>query len=187
MSIISPRSVRVKSGREIILRSAEPDDAEQLVTMIKTILTENDFNITTPEEFRFSPDQEMEWLEDVTESPGHVVIVAEYASELLGMLNFHVDPRKRMKHHGALSINISRAWRDQGLGRTMLQALITWAEEQASIEKLNLEVFATNARAIALYRSLGFQQEGYLAKQIKMAPGVYVDVLLMGLWLKKLL
>jgi RimJ/RimL family protein N-acetyltransferase len=68
-----------------------------------------------------------------------------------------------------------------------LQALITWAEEQASIEKLNLEVFATNARAIALYRSLGFQQEGYLAKQIKMAPGVYVDVLLMGLWLKKLL
>jgi RimJ/RimL family protein N-acetyltransferase len=186
MSIIPSRIVRVKSGRNILLRSAEPDDAEQLVNLISTILTENDFNITTPEEFRFSVDQEMEWIEDVTESPGHVVIVAEDEDmELLGMLNFHVDPRKRMKHHGSLSINICQGWRDQGLGRAMLQTLIVWAEEEPSIEKLNLEVFATNERAIALYSSLGFQQEGHLHNQIKMAPGEYVDVLLMNLWLKK--
>ena len=187
MSIISSRRVRIKGGREITLRSAVPDDAEQLVHLISTILDENDFNITTPEEFRFNVDHEIEWIEDVTESPGHLIIVAEYDAELIGMLNFHVDPRRRMKHHGALSINVSRGWRDQGLGRAMLQTLIAWAEEEPSIEKLNLEVFTTNSRAISLYRSLGFQQEGHLHNQIKMAPGEYVDILLMGLWLKKAL
>ena len=185
MSTISDHIIYTKSGHELVLRSALPEDAEQLLYMTKTILGESDFNITTIEEFRFTIDQEMEWLEDVMETPGHITIVAEYGFELVGLLNFHLDPRKRMKHHGSLSINISRAWRGQGLGRSMLQTLITWAQHEPGIEKLMLEVFSTNTRAIALYRSLGFQQEGHLVNQIKMAPNIYVDVLLMGLWLDK--
>jgi RimJ/RimL family protein N-acetyltransferase len=185
MSIIPEHVISTKNGHELVLRSAFPEDAEQLLHLIKTILGENDFNITTTEEFRFSVDQEMEWLEDVMETPGHITIVAEYGFEAVGLLNFHLDPRKRMKHHGSLSINVSRAWRDQGVGRSMLQTFITWAQREPGIEKLQLEVFSTNTRAIALYRSLGFQQEGHLTNQIKMAPNVYVDVFLMGLWLDK--
>ncbi len=185
MSTITRRTMWTKDGYEIILRSAMPEDAETLLYMTKEILGENNFNITTMEEFRFTPDQEMEWLEDVCEMPGHLAIVAEYEMELIGLLNFHLDPRKRMKHNGTLSVNVSRTWRNRGIGRALLQALIAWAQEQSGIEKISLEVFANNERGLALYSSLGFRQEGHLVNQIKMAEGVYVDVYLMGLWLNK--
>ncbi len=49
---------------------------------------------------------------------------------------------------------------------------------------LQLEVFATNTRAISLYQALGFQEEGRFVKQIKLGPGMYVDTIRMGQFVK---
>ncbi len=69
----------------------------------------------------------------------------------------------------------------------MMLALITWAEQHPVIEKLCLSVFATHTRAIALYSSLGFQEEGRQLRQVKLETGVYVDVILMGCFVKNYL
>jgi len=47
------------------------------------------------------------------------------------------------------------------------------------------EVFANNTHAIALYTSLGFQEEGRLRGRMKMAPGIYIDTITMGQWVKE--
>jgi len=71
-----------------------------------------------------------------------------------------------------------------GIGRALLLALILWAQQQPAIEKLCLEVFTTNTRAITLYQALGFQEEGRLVKQIKLGTGIYVDTLRMARFVK---
>ena len=49
--------------------------------------------------------------------------------------------------------------RRRGLGRALMQALIAVCREESALF-LTLEVRASNAAAIALYRSLGFAAEG---------------------------
>jgi len=59
-----------------------------------------------------------------------------------------------------------------------MNAFIEWAEA-SSVEKVCLSVFATNARAIALYQKFGFVEEGRRPNEVKLGPGEYVDDVLM--------
>lgn len=52
-------------------------------------------------------------------------------------------------------IEIEAGHRDRGLGRAALEALEVWCREQG-VERMELSVVASNARAVHLYESLGF-------------------------------
>lgn len=58
-----------------------------------------------------------------------------------------------------LSIGVSAAHQRRGLGRAMLQEMLDMARQQ-DIRRVFLEVRASNAAAIALYRSSGFVEIG---------------------------
>ena len=61
----------------------------------------------------------------------------------------------------------------------MLEMAIAWSR-QVGIAKLSLQVFTRNDRAIALYRSLGFVDEGVARGEVRMPAGDR-DLLLMAL------
>ena len=66
-------------------------------------------------------------------------------------------------HDGFLvleSVVTDKRLRNQGLGRSVVSALMGWAES-AGTKQACLQVVADNAPAIALYRSLGFTKELY--------------------------
>ena len=68
------------------------------------------------------------------------------------------------------------AWRGKGLGRKLMQELLTFLQQQ-EIEMVSLEVIRDNHAAVALYQSLGFTRRyglcGYLsAEPLAAAPGV---------------
>jgi len=54
---------------------------------------------------------------------------------------------------------VDEPYRGQGLGRTLLWALLAQAR-QRDMERATLEVRASNSRAIALYQHFGFQEAG---------------------------
>ena len=82
-------------------------------------------------------------------------------------------------------IGIRKEWRGRGVGEAVLRALLDWATKNPRIEKVSLAVLADKANAIALYRKLGFVEEGRRVPEIKVAKGKYVDDLLMYRWVKK--
>lgn len=59
-----------------------------------------------------------------------------------------------------------------------MQTLCDWADERALL-RIQLEVAATNARAIQLYRAFGFETEGRLRAQRKHGDTL-VDCLVMA-------
>ena len=85
-----------------------------------------------------------------------------------------------MSHAGGFGISVNPDWRGQGVGGAMLDTLLEWASDNPRIEKISLDVLASNSGAIRLYEQKGFSIEGRKAKAIKFEDGTYDDDVHMG-------
>ena len=77
---------------------------------------------------------------------------------------------------------VAAAWRGRGVGTALVDAAIDWARERG-LHKLTLSVFPHNDAAVALYRKLGFAEEGRREKQVRRRNGELWDLIEMGLLL----
>jgi len=163
----------------MIIREARIEDAEALLKHAVKVYGEGRNLLTAPEEFNVTLEQEVQWLKDNMEK-GHLTLVAEQGSTIVGMLNATKGTRKRVKHICMFGISIQDDYCNNGLGSKMIQRLLEWAKEDKDIEKVCLEVFAHNERAIHVYEKLGFRVEGRKERHVKFEDGTYSDELLMG-------
>ncbi len=184
MSKIAEKAVRLKDGETVLIRTAFPADATQILKHVYAVFAEDGFTLSTLEDFHNTEEQEASWLQKNLDDPGKLVIVAEKEGQIIGMLDFHDGGRKRIAHLGELGMSVNYAWRNRGVGRALLSTLLLWTQQHPLIEKVCLEVFVTNTGAIALYTSLGFEEEGRLRREIKLGPGEYVDTLRMAQFVK---
>lgn len=145
-------------------------------------MAEQIFSMTEPGEFQMSIAQEREWIQAMNENPNHFLRVAESRGNIVGMINLSNGHRRRIAHTAEFGMSVARPFRNQGIGRLLIQAMLDWAHENPQLEKISLKVHADNVRAIHLYQSLGFQQEGYLKKELKYGPNHYVDTLILAKW-----
>lgn len=74
-----------------------------------------------------------------------------------------VDP----KGPELLSLWVAPEGRGRGLGRELVEQVMTWAREQGAAH-LELCVKADNLRALALYRELGFDQVGAEGAELRL-------------------
>lgn len=176
--------VQMKDGSMVMIRTALPNDAARILELVYAVFAEEEFTLSTLDDFHNTEEQETSWLQKNLDDPGKLVMVAEADGHIIGMLSFHNGERKRIAHLGEFGISVCKVWRNRGIGRALLSTLILWAQQHPLIEKVCLEVFATNVGAIALYESLGFQSEGRLRREIKLGPGAYVDTIRMALFVK---
>ena len=65
-----------------------------------------------------------------------------------------------------------------GIGTALLGALLVWAEENPFIEKVSGSVLSTNKGAIALYKKIGFSEEGRKVDEVKI-HNTYIDEILL--------
>ncbi|WP_058834985.1 GNAT family N-acetyltransferase [Luteimonas abyssi] len=124
------------------------------------------------------------WAKQLADPPRHVVqLVAEAdpsgTPDIVGAAGFEVFQNPRRRHVANIGMAVARdRWR-QGIGTQLLQAAIDTAERWHGVRRLELEVYADNTAAIALYERHGFAREG-LACGYALRDGVYVDVVLMA-------
>lgn len=113
---------------------------------------------------------------------GGVHLVAVDADgRVLGWCDIERRGAEGFRHVGRLGIGMLQEVRGRGLGRRLMREAIDAARRQG-MERIELEVFASNTRAIALYESLGFQHEGR-KRRVRKLDGVYDDDVLMALLL----
>ena len=88
---------------------------------------------------------------------------------------------KKNRHTASLGIAIRSGHRSQGHGTRLIENAIEWSRSKG-IEKIGLEVFSTNTKAIEVYKKIGFTIEGIRARQFKI-DGNYVDDVFMAYWI----
>lgn len=185
MAIVPLTKFFDKQGSEFIVRSADFDDGESVLNFgIEVMKDSSDVLLTMPDELDMTIEQESEWLKKTKESPSNLALVAEYNSRIIGFLDFSAGHRKRIAHTGEFGMSVQKEFRHQGIGSALLDSLIKWASASPLIEKINLQVHATNSPAISLYKSKGFVEEGMRRFELKYGPDKYVDSILMAKWVK---
>ena len=172
------RSGRTRAGRAYAIRPAGADDAAALVGLRDAVAAEGVWVAAEPGER--SVLEESLALAGLL-SQGGLGLVVEVDGRVVGQLAVHRRQGRYEGHRGDLSITVEHDHRGQGLGRALVETAVDWARA-VRLAKLTLGVFPENARAIALYRSVGFVEEGTLRRHLRVG-GEDRDLLLMGLLL----
>jgi RimJ/RimL family protein N-acetyltransferase len=167
------------SNVKYIIRTGRLEDAEAVLAIQNSVISESEYLITVSEEFNKTPVQQREWLQRLLENEKETIIVAEINGEVVGWIVFHSQNRKRLSHTGSFGMMIHKNYRGMGIGKMLLTGLLEWAERNPLIEKVSLGVFSTNNRAISMYKSMGFIEEGRKIKEFRINENEYVDDILM--------
>jgi ribosomal protein S18 acetylase RimI-like enzyme len=117
------------------------------------------------------------------ESPGNrgrYIVALNDQREIVGHALLESMSLARISHVFRLTIVVHPGHTDRGVGRALMSDLQQWARNDSRVEKIELLVRATNARAVHLYRSCGFVEEGRFVKRIKLEDGIYIDDLAMA-------
>jgi ribosomal protein S18 acetylase RimI-like enzyme len=111
-------------------------------------------------------------------APAHGDRRRRTGQELLGWVDILPGPFEGLTHCGRLGMGVASAARGQGVGRTLLAHALEAGFR--TLERIELEVFASNARARALYLRAGFVEEGRRRCARKL-DGACDDILMFGL------
>jgi RimJ/RimL family protein N-acetyltransferase len=184
MASIPTRTFTDRHGQQLVLRTAHPDDAEAMLAYVRGVVEETDFFVIDTDELPPTVEEERIWIQDHLDHPGKILLLAEMQSCIIGNVRLESGPYRRIAHRGNLSMAVVKEWRCRGVGSALLRAILEWAELSSFIEKVCLEVCATNSAAIGLYEKLGFIEEGRRGKDIKRGPDDYVDTVMMHRFVK---
>jgi RimJ/RimL family protein N-acetyltransferase len=171
-----------KLGTDLEIRLAHEDDAPALIAFIKQVDTESPFLSREPGEFNVPVPTERLFIKQTNSRKNSLFLVALLDGEIIGSIDFHGGNRQRELHTGEFGMSVLREHWGRGLGTHLLDTMLAWARGNGLTHKVKLRVQTTNERAIALYRSRGFIEEGLLRREFRV-HGQWVDTLMMALWL----
>lgn len=110
---------------------------------------------------------------------GNPQVVAVLGGEVIGWCDICPIGRPVYAHGGVLGMGIVAEHRGRGIGEALMHAALEQARRRG-LTRVELTVRADNERAIALYRKLGFVDEGVKRNAIRV-DGAYIDVFCMAL------
>jgi len=164
----------------VIIREAQVADAEAMIAYVNTLAAERDIDILLmPGDFTLTVEQEAKTLANYAAADNSIFFVAEIDGQIAGNVTCHGGRRQGTRHSAELGTSVVRQWRGQGLGTLMMARAMDWASTNGVVRRVELKVFARNARAIHLYENFGFVVEGR-HRQSAYRYGEYVDLLTMA-------
>jgi putative acetyltransferase len=106
--------------------------------------------------------------------------VAEETGALVG--HAYLEPMRMAgnAHVFILGIVVHPGRTGRGVGTALMEHLLGWARARPELRKVELNVRATNARAVALYEKHGFVEEGRRRGRVMTVDGAFVDDVLMA-------
>lgn len=161
---------------EVTVRPETLDDIDAILDILETVGAEKRWIGTEVPFDRAARAEGMRAsLVDPTTFAG---FVAEVEERVIGSIGLTLAP------YGVVDLGMAilDGYRGQGLGLRLLERGIEWAGE-AGAHKLTLQVWPHNERAIALYRKVGFVEEGRLRRHYRRRTGECWDAVIMGLLL----
>lgn len=160
---------------EISIVSATNDRAESFWRALDEVARERRFLLFTEAP---SYERTRDFVAEVL-SKGWSQFYAIYEDRVVGWCDIIRHERAGMTHSGHLGMGVLPGFRGMGIGRRLLTSTIEDAF-QKGIDRIELEVFASNQRAIALYHAAGFVEEGR-KRRARFLDGEYDAFVLMAL------
>ena len=156
------------------LEPTAPDDIEELCAVVEAVARERRYLASVQ---GFGLDGTRSFV-DALARGGGVQLVARSAGRVVGWCDVQRHVFEGFRHGGVLGIGLLPAWRARGVGAALL-ARTLGAAEAAGMTRVELDVFASNTRAIRLFERAGFVHEG-LKRGARLLDGRADDVVCMA-------
>jgi RimJ/RimL family protein N-acetyltransferase len=122
-----------------------------------------------------------QWFEKIQERTDLVILGIRHkeSNKLIGscqLLNINYIHRS-----AELQIRIAeKSEQGLGFGTAAIHLLISHAFFDLNLNRISVQVFSTNVRALYVYEKTGFKKEGIL-RQAAFIDGQYIDIIVLGL------
>ena len=153
------------------IRAARADDEERLLAIDRATWSPYSSPAPAPSEGPF--------FNERTEPQN--VLVAELDGQLVGWGKIQHPTELASSDHvwHVTGLGVDPAFEGRGVGRALMEALMEMARERGG-SRMTLRVFAANERARRLYERLGFEVEGVLRGEFRLADGELIDDVFMA-------
>lgn len=170
-----------KLGRTLVLRNAEPEDANMLLEYMRKTSAETPFLLRDPDEVKLTLEQEIKFIQRQIEAERDLFLIATYNGKLVGNCSLmSKGGYRKLKHRCEVAIALYQEYWGNGIGEILLKTVLEVAKK-VGYEQAELDVVSTNSSAISLYQKLGFEKYGRFPDFIKSSDGSYTD----GDWMMK--
>ena len=165
------------------LRLLTKDDAQAFRTLRLAALKQCPTAFTA--DYETNRRQPLEYFAaQIQTSQDNFIVGAFQSLTLVGMAGFYRSEGPKLRHKGNIwSMYVSPDLRGSGLGRQILQEIISRARALDGMVQVHLSVVADNLRARTLYLGSGFESVGREPRAIQV-EGTYYDDELMVLLLR---
>jgi L-amino acid N-acyltransferase YncA len=129
------------------------------------------------------------WPPDVTEAqaramwlldpPGRTVVAVDDSGTVLGSAKMNPNHQGPASHIASASFMVDPAYGGRGVGRALGEHVLDWARDAGYRAMQFNAVVSTNTRAVALWRSLGFDIIGTLPEGFRHPAHGYVGLHIM--------
>ncbi|EJP98765.1 GNAT family N-acetyltransferase [Bacillus cereus] len=167
------------NGLTYTVRSAVQTDAEQLSEIRVQIDGETETMDREAGEGFIDKIGFQKIIKTDSEEMKNLFLVAEVHNRIVGFSRCEGSNLKRLSHKVEFGVCILREFWGYGMGKSLLQQSIQWADEN-EVKKISLQVLETNEKAIQLYKKLGLEVEGILKNDKKLLDGKYYNTVVMG-------
>ncbi len=167
----SPTGARESVSEGLTLRRLTSDDAEQYNRLRLHAFQSN------PKSFARSYEEEVKVpLDEVAKRLDSGVYFGVFdGDKLVGSVSLCKEELDKMSHKAdAREMYVDDRERGKGIGKKLLTALFEEAEQQG-VQELQLAVWAENAPAVKLYKSMGFVVWGTEKNALRLADGTTLD------------
>lgn len=132
------------------VRRMHLDDLQDIATLIEAVAAEREWIKTEP---GFDRQRYMNRWRSMIDEVSVAMFVAEVNGHVIGFADIYPDET----HAHLLSMFVAKQHRGRGIGKALLEAILSWARER-KLMVVRLYVFPHNKQAIGLYKSVGFHE-----------------------------
>lgn len=174
------QEVVLKDGTKGEIRYANESDAKQIIKKMEKMIRDENY-LEEDENSLNDVEEEKKEIKKIKRE-GSLYAVIDIEGEIAGVLILRRGKLAMNNHIVTVRVWITEKYRGEGLGSTLMEYGIEWSLK-AGVEKICLDVFSNNPRAIQMYEKFGFVVEGIRKRQY-VIENKYVDEFFMSKFLQ---
>ncbi len=161
----------LKSGNSIKIRVAKVADAQNLLDLKRSYIKNTTSIPLQLVEYPNDLNKELSIIEQYLSSSNSILLIAEFDNEAIGNIDLTGNVRSKLSHTAMIGMGIKEEWRNQGLGRALIESVLDWAKNHSELKLIWLDVYASNELGYNLYKNTGFIVSGIIKDFFKEEHG----------------
>ena len=175
-SLIYPREVKIKDGRNVSLRLMEAGDNQRILNFANS-LPQDDLlflrtDITDPRTID-------EWVRSI-EAGTTITVLAELDGDVVGYASLHTEGARWTRRVGEVRVQVGVDYRGAGLGKRLVGEIFRLGQD-FGLKKMAAMMTPDQKSARAAFEELGFRVEATLQDWVVDREGGSRDLVIMSL------